>query len=91
LFHELRKKGDCEKDTKKGSLKQVILDDMQNRAEKDVLELYKNADRIKRNQMWIRFPACRKAFDEIDVATCNKWQLSRVVGSTNWYKKKISI
>ena len=61
-----------ERTGEKASIKQRIHDDMQNRTEEDVLEVYKNTDRITRNHMWIRFPAFRKAFDEIDDSTGNK-------------------
>jgi len=61
---------------------------MQNRTEEDVLEVYKNTDQITRNQMWIRFPAFRKAFDEIDDSTGNKWRASGVVPRADWCKKE---
>lgn len=61
---------------------------MHNRTEEDVLEVYKNTDRITRNQMWIRFQALRRAFDEIDDSMGNKWQVSRVIPRNEWYKKE---
>ncbi len=81
------KKDDFRKNREKASIKQRILDDMQNRTEEDVLKMYKNTDRITRNQLWIRFPSFRKAFDEIDESTGNKWQVSGVVCRANWYRK----
>ncbi|MGD9246057.1 MAG: hypothetical protein PVH36_14080 [Desulfobacterales bacterium] len=63
---------------------------MKNRTEKDVLEMYKHTDQITRNQIWIRFPAFRKAFDEIDDSTGNniKRQVSGVVTRAVWCKKE---
>ena len=61
---------------------------MQNRTEQDVLEIYKYADQITRNQMWMRFPAFREAFDEVDGNTDNKWRVSGVVPRADWYKKE---
>ena len=61
---------------------------MQNRTEQDVLEIYKHTDRITRSQMWIRFPAFRKIFDEIDGNTDNQRKVSRVAPWSDWFKKK---
>ena len=82
------KKGDFRKNRKKASIKQRILDDMQNRTEEDVLKVYKNTDRITRNQMWIRFPAFRKAFDGIDDSEENKWQVPGIISRNEWHKKE---
>lgn len=62
---------------------------MQNRTEEDVLEVYKSADRITRNQMWIRFPALRKAFEEMDDSAGFDLQIFEIIPRTDWYKKKI--
>ena len=91
MFLDLSKKDDFRKNREKASIKQRILDDMQNRTEEDVLKMYENTDQIIRDQMWIRFPALRKAFDEIDDNAKNKWQVSGVVSRADWYKKKISV
>jgi len=91
LFLDLSKKDDFRKNREKASIKQRILDDLQNRTEEDVLKMYENTDQIIRDQMWIRFPALRKAFDEIDDNAKNKWQVSGVVSRADWYKKKISV
>jgi len=61
---------------------------MQNRIEEEILEKYKNTDHITRDQMWIRFPALRKAFDEIAINTSNKWLLSIKGFLTNMYTKE---
>ena len=61
---------------------------MQNRIEEEVLEKYKNTDHITRDQMWIRFPALRKAFDEIAINTGNKWLLSINGFLTDRYTKE---
>jgi hypothetical protein len=61
---------------------------MQNRTEQDVLEIYKNADQITKNQMWMRFPAFREAFDEFDGSPGNKWQVSGVVFRADCYIKE---
>ena len=82
------KKGDFRKNRKKASIKQRILDDMQNRTEEDVLKVYKNSDRITRNRMWIRFPAFRKAFDGIDDSEENKWQVPGIISRNEWHKKE---
>jgi hypothetical protein len=82
------KKDDFRKNREKASIKQRILDDMQNRTEEDVLEAYKNTDRITRNQMWIRFPAFRKAFNDINDSAENNWQVSGVISRSAWYKKE---
>ena len=82
------KKYNFRKNREKASIKQRILDDMQNRTEEDVLEVYKNSDRMTRNQMWIRFPVFRKAFDEIDYSAENNWQVSVVISQNEWHKKE---
>lgn len=88
MFHGLSTKGDLGKNREKSSIKQRINEDMQNRAKEDVLEVYKDTDRITRHLMWIRFPTFRKAFDEIDDSTGNNWQVSKVVPRNEWYKKE---
>lgn len=56
---------------------------MQNISEEDVLEAYKNTDQITRTQMWMRFSAFRKAFDEIDDSNGNKWQVAEIIPRTD--------
>jgi hypothetical protein len=61
---------------------------MQIKAEAEILEKYKYADQITKYQIWMRFPAFRKAFDEIDGNAGNKWQVPRAVPRADWYKKE---
>jgi len=88
LFRGLTKKGDLRKNRKKDSIKQRVRDDMQNRTEEDVLKMYENTDRIIRDQMWIRFPTLRKAFDEIEDSTGNTWQIPGIAPRNDGYKKE---
>lgn len=62
---------------------------MQNRTEEDVLKMYKNTDQITKNQMWIRFPTFRKAFDEMDDSGGNDLRVFEIIPRTDLYKKKI--
>ena len=61
---------------------------MQNRTEEEVLEKYKNTDQITRDQMWIRYPDFRKAFDEITGKTGNKSHLPSNGSLTDYYTKE---
>ena len=61
---------------------------MQDRTEENVLKMYEDTDQITRDQMWMRFPAFRKAFDEIDNRTGNSWQAPKVVPRADWHKKE---
>ena len=50
--------------------------------------MYKNADQITKNQMWIRFSGFREAFEEFDGSTGKNWQLPGVVFRADCYIKE---
>ncbi len=77
------------KNFERALIRQRIRKSMQIRTEEDVLEVYKNTDQITRNQMWVRFPAFRKAFKEMDDSDSIDWQVSEIIPLTEWYKKEM--